>query len=697
MEKRLLPLFFLSISLMIAAALSNAVAFFLTGINTAGKLNSTCFLLIISWLCFGGKRIATIKALFPSLRVSMKTCSLPFFLVFFISGLSAQTGAGGVGSSANNKLWLDANSGVTTSGTSVTAWNDRSGNGNNATPNAAANQPTLTAPAVNTLPALTFDGTNDELRIPDVANLDLIAWHIFLVVKVNTQKNYNGWFIKGDDSFENYEMLSFSDGNLHTPIYNTGPGRTFPSTAGGQVTTTEFNIIEYSYTTGVAAVRGRNEWKNASNIYNDNENNTPATNAMPVYIGNEKTTSRYVDGLEAEIVLYNAPLNAAAEIIVNNYLAAKYNITLAANDFYAGDTPGNGDYDFEMGGIGQAAVSGKYVAGDNTSVSSAVTGGLDITEGASAFGDGEYLMAAHQSGSNYMNFTDIGGMSAGPLVGRWNRDWYFDWTHSAGSETADLTFDMSDGGMGAVTPAAPLSNYKLLHRAGTSGAWTEVMNATSISGDRIFFNEVPHTTGDGYYTIGTLNNTASPLPIELLDFNAKICGRNVCSDWFTASETDNDYFTVERSQDGLNFEIAEIVNGAGNSTNVRHYHSVDHTPYESTSYYRLKQTDFNGAYTYSGVKTVNFSEAENNDLSFNVFPNPNDGTGISLTIDGGDNEEVLVVVYDATGRESYSKVIITEDAKELYAIDPSGKLQPGIYLVTATSKQSVYNKKMVVR
>jgi hypothetical protein len=620
-----------------------------------------------------------------------------FFLIFTlaVSGIShAQTGPGGAGSSTGNKLWLDANSGVTVTGSSVTAWADRSGNANNAAPNAATNRPTLVNSSVNTMPSLSFDGVDDELRVPDAASLDLTAWHIFLVVKVSTQKNYNAWLVKGDDASENYEMLSFSDGNLHTPIYNTAAGRTFPSTAGGQVTTTEFNIIEYSYTTGVAAVRGRNEWKNASNIYNDVENNTPATNAMPVYIGNEKITSRYISGNEAEIILYNAPLNAAEEIVVNNYLAAKYNVTLAANDFYTGDTPANGDYDFEMGGIGQSAVSGKYTAGDNTSVSSTVTGGLAIVEGANAFGDGEYLMAAHQTGSNYMNFTDIGGMSAGPLVGRWNRIWYFDWTHSAGAESADLTFDMSDGGMGVITPSAPLSNYKLLYRTGTSGAWTEVMNATSITGDRIFFDEVPHTTGDGYYTIGTLNNTVSPLPVELLDFDARICGTNVCTGWTTASEQNNDFFSLERSPDGINFEIAGIVDGAGTSTSVLNYAYTDNTPYSGISYYRLKQTDNNGDFTYSAVRMVN--PARPAELTMDVFPNPSDGSEIRMKIAGG-GEEVLVVVYDASGRENYSKVVITDGTETVYAIDPSGRLAPGLYLITATSQDKYINKKLLVK
>ena len=70
------------------------------------------------------------------------------------------------------------------------------------------------------------------------------------------------------------------------------------------------------------------------------------------------------------------------------------------------------------------------------------------------------------------------------------------------------------------------------------------------------------------------------------------------------------------------------------------------------------------------------------------------------TVIGNDvsGEEILVVVYDLVGKESYSKIIITEETGDnVYAIDPSNKLVPGIYLITATSKQSIFSKKLIVK
>jgi hypothetical protein len=84
-------------------------------------------------------------------------------------------------------------------------------------------------------------------------------------------------------------------------------------------------------------------------------------------------------------------------------------------------------------------------------------------------------------------------------------------------------------------------------------------------------------------------------------------------DWATASELHNDYFTVERSMDGLNWENIIQIAGAGTSTNRNDYSEVDTRPIEGLSYYRLKQTDFDGQFTYSHAVSVQY-EARNNEI-----------------------------------------------------------------------------------
>jgi Secretion system C-terminal sorting domain len=111
----------------------------------------------------------------------------------------------------------------------------------------------------------------------------------------------------------------------------------------------------------------------------------------------------------------------------------------------------------------------------------------------------------------------------------------------------------------------------------------------------------------------------SPLPIQLLSFTAKpVDNEYVRCDWVTASEIDNDYFTVERSTNGIDFEVSGITDGAGTSSSQLSYSFSDVDPYLGLTYYRLKQTDFNGKSTISEIIAVMLTEAN----SFVGIPNP---------------------------------------------------------------------------
>jgi hypothetical protein len=88
---------------------------------------------------------------------------------------------------------------------------------------------------------------------------------------------------------------------------------------------------------------------------------------------------------------------------------------------------------------------------------------------------------------------------------------------------------------------------------------------------------------------------------------------------------------------------------------------------------------------------------KNTDFSFNIFPNPTDDGIFNVEINAAKNAEVLVVVHDVLGKEIYSKVIITEQKGNIvYAIDLLQKVSPGVYLITVTSNDKIYNKKLIV-
>lgn len=149
----------------------------------------------------------------------------------------------------------------------------------------------------------------------------------------------------------------------------------------------------------------------------------------------------------------------------------------------------------------------------------------------------------------------------------------------------------------------------------------------------------------------------TPLPIELLSFTAHVNGSKVDIHWVTASEINNDYFTIERSRDLQKWELLINVEGAGNSSQILNYFDSDYSPYSGLSYYRLKQTDFDGNYTYSNIVPVKYEDNAQGNLS--LFPNPIEGGNLlNVSFEDIEEEEVLVVLRDITGKEFYSKLFI---------------------------------------
>lgn len=146
-----------------------------------------------------------------------------------------------------------------------------------------------------------------------------------------------------------------------------------------------------------------------------------------------------------------------------------------------------------------------------------------------------------------------------------------------------------------------------------------------------------------------------PLPVKLLMFDARpYKDKEIVCNWTTATEENSDYFTVERSVDGINFEKAGTVKAAGNSNEQRNYKFVDTNPYRGVSFYRLTQTDFDG-------KTENFEKVAVN-LSIpaapiSVYPVPAKDQ-VVISVDPNVNlENAVLTVYDLTGRKMITQTV----------------------------------------
>ncbi len=139
-----------------------------------------------------------------------------------------------------------------------------------------------------------------------------------------------------------------------------------------------------------------------------------------------------------------------------------------------------------------------------------------------------------------------------------------------------------------------------------------------------------------------LGSTSIPLPVTLLDFTATLRENIVWLEWATASEINNDYFIIEKSKDLIVWHQVDSLQGGGNQNIRLEYSTVDNLPFNGTSYYRLKQVDFNGAYTHSEIRVIDFEGG------FRIFPNP---VKQQLTILSDEEEPIIgLEIYSTSGK-----------------------------------------------
>ena len=161
------------------------------------------------------------------------------------------------------------------------------------------------------------------------------------------------------------------------------------------------------------------------------------------------------------------------------------------------------------------------------------------------------------------------------------------------------------------------------------------------------------------FTWWTLVDNRTPLPIELVNFNAKCDGNKVTVTWQTTAEKNNNYFEVERSINGTNFQLVEkVFSQNSNSNALLSYQSVDNNSLDGKVYYRLKQVDINGNFTYSSVVVVTCSNALVSPI-VNIFPNP---AVSSITVDiKGLIGQKTILIYDVIGQEMTKRQITDEN------------------------------------
>ncbi len=203
-------------------------------------------------------------------------------------------------------------------------------------------------------------------------------------------------------------------------------------------------------------------------------------------------------------------------------------------------------------------------------------------------------------------------------------------------------------------------------------------------------------TGAGYTLSfsGTASLDCTILPVELKDFSAQYIQEAESVDlyWSTESEVNNDYFTLEKSRDGKNFEFVTFVDGAGTTNHEQMYFVNDRENETGVVYYRLKQTDFDGKEAYSKVVSVNIVPEMKDEVY--IYPSPTQ-EDCFVSFYSKVEETAEMNILDATG-----KVIETRNIQIIKGGDNNFRVEmasfrKGIYFVQITSETKSLSGKIV--
>lgn len=539
--------------------------------------------------------------------------------------LSGNAGPAGVGNSTNNKLWLRSGSGTfsdlgvtnAVTGGTINQWNDFSGNNNHAIQNTAGNRPIYRTGQDNGRPALEFTGDSfiDASSSLGIAGTSSATY--FIVFR-DTQIGAGGvadgaghYLLDRTTATNDLYSLKHLTGNVYyfQKRDNSGGGLGGP-TSTTTITTGTSKWIEMVRNRGVNYRLYFNGVQESS-IADGDGNTVPP---QPRIGRHTSTTNGGLRGFIYEFIIYSATLNEAQRILLNNNISAQYGYSLSANNLYTMDDPGNGNFDYEVAGIGQATDGSKHIDAKGS--------GAVRMWNPTALANNEFLIWGH----NGLDFSGGNTTVDGVVIReRLNRIWRVSETGDVGN--VSISVDLA-GTLGTALG----SNLRLLiDRDGDGFTDNDITPvAGSFSGTVITFSGVNFQNGDRF-TIGN-TNLALPLPIDLLSFTAEAVQNEVVLHWVTASEKNNDFFTIQRSQMAEQWEDIATIQGAGNSQERKDYQSIDALPYAGVSYYRLKQTDYDGTYTYSAIKRVQVEGG----YQLKAYPNP---TSDKLTVITGFNLE----------------------------------------------------------
>jgi len=183
------------------------------------------------------------------------------------------------------------------------------------------------------------------------------------------------------------------------------------------------------------------------------------------------------------------------------------------------------------------------------------------------------------------------------------------------------------------------------------------------------------------------------LPVELLNFAAKKEEEQVILNWQTLTEVNSDYFEIEKRTEENSFRKIGKVAGNGFSEEIKNYQFIDTKPENGTNYYRLKEVDTDGKFAFSETVSVDFDNGKEPDFAF--YPNPSPAGKFRLEYFALQAEEIMMRVYDVTGKLILTQKKSLEAGKNQLQLDFS-TINKGIFIVKIENENWRTYKKLII-
>ncbi|HEV3224735.1 MAG TPA: T9SS type A sorting domain-containing protein [Puia sp.] len=572
--------------------------------------------------------------------------------------------------------WYKANDGVSNSAT----WFDQSAGADNAT---ATGAPSLTG-TVNYNPAFYFNGVSN-FKAPSSSNVSG-NYSLFGVSQLQGTQNQRAF----SNALTN-DLFGYWSGKQDALYINNAP-----SLLTGVAATTNLKIYDLSRNstgTGPYTMRG-----NGLQVYSGA---TSSNDVWQLTMGAWLSTE-YSKVNIPEVITYNRELSPAEKLQVESYLAIKYGTTLDSTVSNYENSSGSSVYDntitsywHNIIGISRDDNSAQlqkqsHNFDDSVRIYKGTLAATNAANTAVFAADQSYVVTGANTG--LLQSTAASSLEVPPAAGlysRLEREWKV--VQNNFSETFNMDITLAPG---ANPSSVNIADLRLLvdddgnftnatvYAAGGGLSFSYSNPVITITG--ISNTQIPNNSTK-FITIASASGS-TPLPIELLDFSG-LCGNNdILIKWTTAIETNNEYFTLERSTDLNHFTAITQIKGHGNSSVVINYNYTDNNIEEGIFYYyRLKQTDFDGISTYSKIVYID-QNCSNESANFSIYPNPTNGNLLKLVYNSAKDQNAVIKFTGVLGQICLSKTVQLHKGinNEVVSLD---NLNPGVYFIQIESEK----------